>query len=287
MEQKMLELMKSEFSWEQVVFQVIAHEGLDPWDVDIKALSDAFIDYLMEMEEMDFKIPAKYVMIAAVLLRMKSDHLKYLGDLVQDAMPFDEMDVDMRESGGTEEIEGMVPEAPVGPDLLINAISIPPKRQPRRKIMVDDLMGALRRALRAEDRRERRDRRNREKIQIKDDNITGRIALLYNRINDIMGRMKKEEVKFSGLVNKWERHEVVDTFIPLVFLDNQRKVNCQQEEMFREILIRKGESELSEEDIKEIEKELSGKPEKGKPEKGKTVKGKPAKAKKTGRAKKK
>ncbi len=279
MEQKMLELMKSEFSWEQVVFQVIAHEGIDPWDVDIKALSDAFVDYLMKLEEMDFKIPAKYVIIAAVLLRMKSDHLKYLGDMVQDAMPFEEMDVDLRQGGGTEEIEGMVPEASPGPDLLINAISIPPKRQPRRKIMVDDLMGALRRALRAEDRRERRDRRNREKIQIKDDNITSRIALLYNRINDIMGRMKKDEVKFSGLVNKWERHEVVDTFIPLVFLDNQRKVNCQQEEMFREILIKKGESELTEEDIREIEKELGGKTEKGK-----TMKGK---AKKPGRAKKK
>jgi segregation and condensation protein A len=286
MEQKMLDLMKSEFSWEQVVFQVIAHEGLDPWDVDIKALSDAFVDYLMKLEEMDFKIPAKYVIIAAVLLRMKSDHLKYLGDLVQDAMPFEEMDVDMRESGGTEEIEGMVPEAPVGPDLLINAITIPPKRQPRRKIMVDDLMGALRRALRAEDRRERRLRRNREKIQIKDDNITSRIAMLYNRINDIMGRMKKDEVKFSGLVNRWERHEVVDTFIPLVFLDNQRKVDCQQEEMFREIMIKKGESELTEEDIKELEKELSGKHVKRQPEKAgaKAVKGK---AKKAARAKKK
>jgi hypothetical protein len=37
------------------------------------------------MEELDFKIPAKYVVIAAVLLRMKSDHIEYLKALTQRA----------------------------------------------------------------------------------------------------------------------------------------------------------------------------------------------------------
>jgi len=262
----MLDLMKSEFSWEQVVYQVIAHEGLDPSDINIKALSDIFVDYILNLEEMDFKIPAKYVIIAAVLLRMKSDHLQYLGDLVQDAFPVDELDVDLTSNGQEEdpEIEGMVPEAPLGPELEINAITIPPKRQPRRKIIVDDLMGALRRALGAEGRRNRRFKRNREKIQIKDDNITHRIAHLYNKINNIMGRMNSDEVKFSKLVKKWEKKEVVETFIPLIFLDNQKKLNCQQEEMFREIMIKKGESELTQEEIDELEGTINGKPSKKK-----------------------
>jgi len=201
------------------------------------------------------------VIIAAVLLRMKSDHLQYLGDLVQDAFPVDELDVDLTSNGQEEnqEIEGMVPEAPLGPELEINAITIPPKRQPRRKIIVDDLMGALRRALGAEQRRNRRIRKNREKIQIKNDNITHRIAHLYNRINDIMGRMNKDEVEFSKLVKKWEKREVVETFIPLVFLDNQRKLSCRQEEMFWEIMIKKGESELTQEEIDELEGAINGK----------------------------
>lgn len=261
MEQKMLELMKSEYSWEQIIYTVIAQEGLDPWDVDIKALSNTFVEYIQKLQEMNFKIPAKYVIIAAVLLRMKSDHLQYLGDLVRDAFPIDELDVDMRQNGQEPEpeIEGMVPEEPLGPDLQISAITVPPKRQPRRKIIVEDLIGALRRALRTEDRRDRRMRNRGEKIKIADDNITSRIAMLYNKINDIMSRMKKDEVQFSKLVNKWEKQEVVDTFLPLVFLDNQKKVSCEQEEIFREILIRRGQEKLTEDEIKELEKALGGK----------------------------
>lgn len=238
-EEKIMDFITSDYSWEQVIYQVIAWEGLDPWNLDLVKLSDAFVEYLVKLKEMDFKIPAKYVMIAAVLLRMKSDHLQYLGDIVEDSFA-----MDMVEDELESHIEGGAGEGLAEPNgingFVVNPITVPPKRQPRRKVVVDDLVSALRRVLRADSRREFRQRRAREKIEVRDDNITQRISALYYKINEILGRIKKEEVEFSRLVERWEKQEVVDTFLPLVFLDHERKVAATQKEMFEEIYIRRG-----------------------------------------------
>jgi segregation and condensation protein A len=239
-EEKIMGFITSDYSWEQVIYQVIAWEGLDPWNLDLVKLSDAFLEYLVKLKETDFKIPAKYVIIAAVLLRMKSDHLQYLGDIVEDSFAMDmvEDELESHIAGGAG--EGMLPESNGINGFVVNPITVPPKRQPRRKVVVEDLVSALRRVMRADSRREFRQRRAREKIDVRDDNITQRISALYYRINEILGRIKKEEVEFSRLVDRWERHEVVDTFLPLVFLDHEQKVDATQREMFEEIYIRRG-----------------------------------------------
>ncbi|MCK4714807.1 MAG: segregation/condensation protein A [Candidatus Aenigmarchaeota archaeon] len=242
-EEKIMGFITSDYSWEQVIYKVVAWEGLDPWNLDLVKLSDSFMNYMDKLKEMDFKVPAKYVIISAVLLRMKSDHLQYLGDLVEDNFSMDIVEDELEshiESGAADDLDDELPETNGMNGFTTNPITVPPKRQPRRKIVVDDLVSALRRVLRAETRRDRKLKRHREKIDVKDDNITRRISLLYHRINDILGRINKEEVEFSKLVDKWEKQEVVDTFLPLIFLDHERKIQATQEEMFKEILVRKG-----------------------------------------------
>ncbi len=243
-EDKIMGFITSDYSWEQVIYKVVAWEGLDPWNLDLVKLSDSFMAYILKLKEMDFKVPAKYVIISAVLLRMKSDHLQYLGDLVEESFAMDAVEDELEshiESGAMDGLEdGELPDSNGLNGFIVNPITVPPKRQPRRKVVVDDLVSALRRVLRAETRRERRRKRHREKIDVKDDNITRRISLLYHKINDILGRINREEVEFSKLVDKWERQEVVDTFLPLVFLDFERKVQATQEEMFKEIFVKRG-----------------------------------------------
>ena len=53
-----IDLMATGHSWEQVIYKIIAWEGLDPWDLDIKELSDSFVKYIEKLKELDFKIPA-------------------------------------------------------------------------------------------------------------------------------------------------------------------------------------------------------------------------------------
>lgn len=228
-ENDIMQLITSEYSWEQVIYKIIAWEGLDPWDLDLIALSKGFMNYLVKIEELDFKVPAKYVIIAAVLLRMKSDHLQFIDLSTSQDEEMDELESEIE--AGQEQAESQ--------RFDVTPITTPPKRYTRRKVMVDELITALRRALGTEERREKMFKA-RGKIEIRHEDISERIAELYKRINELLNQLKGEEVIFSRLVPKWKRERIVETFLPLVYLNNQGKVQCRQEEMFREIYIRRG-----------------------------------------------
>ncbi len=224
-EEKIMGMIQKDYSWEQVIYETIAQEGLDPWDLDLCALSGSFLKYIAGLAELDFKIPAKYVIIAAVLLRMKSDYLNFLG---------------IPENGEGLENGGIA----IAADRSLSGIDpllIPPRRLPERKLVVDDLVFALRRALRTEYRKTGKLKDAQSKITIIDDRISERIANLYKKINALLAKIRKEEVPFSNLVEKWERNEILGTFMPLLYLDHERKVNCRQEDFFREIFVKKGE----------------------------------------------
>lgn len=232
-EKKIMELITSEYSWEQVIYKIIAWEGLDPWNLNLKTLSDSFVNYLVKVKELDFKVPAKYLIIAAVLLRMKSDHLQYIGDIVSEYMKEDEEiteDIAMEDSldgiNGIEKFE-------------VTPVTVPPKRHPRRKIMITELITALRTVLRTDRRRRIRREKRRGRIDIEEDKLTERIDSLYHKINEIMKNLKEDELKFSNLVKEWKREEVIDTFVPIVYLDHAKKIDVRQEKIFDEIYIRR------------------------------------------------
>jgi len=226
-------MITSPGSWEQVIYDVIAFEGLDPWDLDLKKLSEGFLRHIQGLQEMDFKVPAKYLMVASTLLRMKSDHLPLLEYFNQDE------NGELETSGEAE--NGIIE---VTEEHAINPLTIPPRRVPRRSVVVSELVDALRKVLGTAERRELKKVHARGKIKIREDEIGKRISVLYDRINSILARIKGEEVKFSTLISKQNRPELANTFLPLVYLDHQKKVQCRQEEIFEEIFIKKGDSTL-------------------------------------------
>jgi segregation and condensation protein A len=226
-EKGLMQLITSECSWEQILNQVIAWEGLDPWNLDLKKLSEAFVQYLEKLEEMDFKVPAKYIIIAAILLRMKSDHLRFLEILESQQMP------------EVEEFDPIMLDETNGKSFEVNPISAPPKRFAKRRIVVDELVNALKKALQTHEKKTARRKRLTNKVQISQEDVTKRIANLYTRINGLLKKIKDEEVEFTKLVPKWERGDIVNTFLPLMHLENDKKVACRQDEMFEEIFIKR------------------------------------------------
>ncbi|RLJ03123.1 MAG: hypothetical protein DRP11_01635, partial [Candidatus Aenigmatarchaeota archaeon] len=76
-EEKMVEMVSNEPNWEEVLNYVVSEEGMDPWQIDIVKLANAFASFIQRLGEMDFKIPAKLIIIAAILLRLKVEVLMY------------------------------------------------------------------------------------------------------------------------------------------------------------------------------------------------------------------
>jgi len=226
-EKKIIELIASEYSWEQILYNIVSWEGLDPWDLDIVALSGSFLNYMAKMNQLDFKIPAKYIIIAAVLLRMKSDGLKVLDTDEANGV---EVPQEFLEEGGAERQR-----------IEINPITMPIRRQAKRKVMLNELIVALKKVLTMQDRRQDKISRHRKLIKIKEDQIAQRIEHIYRRINDILARINSDELRFSHLLQKGDKHEMIDTFLPLVYLDHNKRIECKQNEIFNEIYIKKRE----------------------------------------------
>lgn len=226
-EKNIMDLVTQDYSWEQIIYKIVAWEGMDPWDLDLVHFSSSFTKYIEKIKELDFKIPAKYIIIVATLLKMKSDHLHLIDHINQ--------------LDGQEDDVFEVEQANKETSFEINPITMPHKRRPNRRITIQELVSSLRKAITTEQRRTSRIARAKAPIKISRKDISTSIANLYERINSIMNKLKNDEVKFSDVVDKWERKNIIDNFLPLLHLDNEQKVDCRQEDMFEEILIKKPE----------------------------------------------
>ena len=127
-DEQLIDLMVHEPSWEDVIVKIVAEEGMDPWNIDLIQLADTFSGYLTRMEQTDLRVPARFILIAAILLRMKSDILvaKKRKDLIPES------------------------EKPLSPMLQALA-KVPPleppiKRMPLANVSIDELMTALKKA---------------------------------------------------------------------------------------------------------------------------------------------
>lgn len=240
-EKGIMDMILSDYPWEQVIYRIICEEAMDPWDLDLSKLTEVFIEYLAKMKKLDFRIPAKYIIIAAVLLKMKTDHLDFI-DMVKESMEGPEpCPEDMMEGVEGMEMDALeAEEAPRG-GVNFDAVKLHERRVHHRKVMFEELVFALRRALKTEQRKEKRIAKRGADIRIERVDISKRIKELYRRIDDVLAKLKDEEVPFSSVVEEWNRENILKNFMPLMHLDTEKKVDCRQDKPFEEIFIKKME----------------------------------------------
>ena len=109
----------------------------------------------------------------------------------------------------------------------------------KRKVNLNDLIEALQKALEVENRRvlRRADERILREIEMpaKKADISILIKNLYTKIKEFF--KKRQVVLFSDLLPSQERIDKVYTFIPLLHLENQGKIDLFQEKQFGAIQI--------------------------------------------------
>ena len=222
-DQQLINLMISEPSWEDVIIKIIAEEQMDPWSIDIIKLANAFLSYLQKMEELDLRIPARFILIAAILLRMKSDVLIEKEEKI--LIPESEKEAD-------ESLRVLASLPPLQPPL---------KRIPLRNVSLEELLSALRKAYEVQGRRTERKLRIKRAVDVvlpvgEVEDITERINALLSQINSALSEV--ESIEFSRLVKRWGRREIVESLLPLLHLSQDGKINLIQEELFKEIMIK-------------------------------------------------
>lgn len=225
-ESEILNLAKSEPDWEEILKWIITEEGIDPWDIDIVELAEAFNEFIEKWDQFNFSMPARLIIVMTILLRIKVEILMWEDEGQSkdvDDVEIEELDIDVSD---------------------IPFMEAPKKRMPTRKVTMDELVSAFKKAFETKERRNERKRKARKRVkeaikvnETDEEDIDQRIDKLYSRITGLLEEMKSGETTFSSLLPTWSREEIIRNFFPLLLLHQKGTIIAEQEEFFDEIKV--------------------------------------------------
>lgn len=223
-------LFSREIGWQEIIYDLINTEQLDPWDINISVLADRYLQKIKELEE-DFFISSKVLLAAAFLLRIKTETLlnKYVSSIDEilfgkkaEETPIEEMDFD------TEDIPALIPSSPL----------------PRfRKVSLQELMESLGKAIVTENRRIKKEISSHNFLKQAAIFVPKNKFVMKDKMNEVSQKMKDfysshglSRVSFNELIGK-NMEERIISFVMLLHLENQRKIWLEQPVHFGEIYI--------------------------------------------------
>ncbi|MCK5043931.1 segregation/condensation protein A [Candidatus Pacearchaeota archaeon] len=225
-------LFNRELGWQEIIYDLINTEQLNPWDVNIIILTDKFLEKIQKFEDANFFMSGKVLLAASLLLRIKSEILldKYIksideilfGKKETKKQIFERIELD-------EEIPELIPRTPL----------------PRfKKVTLNELMESLNKAIITENRRIKKEILNSNAIRETSFSMPKKTFSIKDKIKgiyqDLFSHFEKnpgkKKIPFTELIGK-DKEERIIAFLPLLHLDSQKKIWLEQENHFEEIYI--------------------------------------------------
>jgi segregation and condensation protein A len=226
-------LFNRKIDWQEIIYDLINTEQLNPWDINISLLTDKYLERVSKLEEADFFISSKVLLAASLLLRIKSEillnkEIKRIDEILEDKKEI-ENDISLFEKiEFNEEIPELIQKSPL----------------PRlKRVVLSELIESLNKAIKTENRRiqkeiiiKRARRENelflpKQKISIKD-----RIKTIHIKIIDYFKKNNSEKIEFEEFFGK-TKEEKISSFFPLLYLENNKKIWLEQNTFFGKINI--------------------------------------------------
>lgn len=226
-------MKESEITWQNIIHELIKSEQMNPWDIDVSILTQKYLETVKKLQETNFFLSGKILLASAMLVKIKSQRLvdedisNFDSILFHQEDQFDALDdfADFKERQRFD-----------APGL---GIRTPQSR--KRRVSVKDLITALERALEVNKRRILRHNAlwnfNKPEIPDKKIDMGDLIANIYDRIKSFFS--KKEKVTYSRLLPEGTltKRDKILTLYPLLYLENDSKIDLVQNEHFGEIEI--------------------------------------------------
>ena len=207
-------------TWREMLLDLVATRKLDPWNIDIVEITTGYIERIRKMEMLDLRVPANLILAAAILVRFKSDALRFEEEA---QVPVEETYVE----------EGAEPE-------VIPVLELKTRIPPKRMVTLDELLLAMENVFENQKRREEKAQKVEIpaviNIRLPEFNIEQKMAEIYGRVME--EKDSEGLATFSGILRENTSIEVVSTLLPLLHLVQDRKLSIFQEKFFGEIFIR-------------------------------------------------
>jgi segregation and condensation protein A len=216
--------MVSKPSWKTILLELIDSKKIDPWNIDIIDISDAFMKKVKEMEELDLLVQANVILAAAILLRYKSDYLKFLQyqEQMTDYIPEEEP---------TPITNDEIPQ-------LTLTSRIPPKRQ----VTLDELVEEMEKVIRYEsdERLVKKPRGSIDEVvnfKLEEHDIEARMNEIQNKIKSSIDQ--EGWTLFSRLLkNRNDNIELIYALMSILHLTQKETIDIKQDKLFGEIFIK-------------------------------------------------
>ena len=200
-------------TWKEFLIDLVATEKMDPWDLDLVEISDAYLKKVREMQQLDLRIPANVILASALLLRFKADALT--------------LEEEVEEQGFAEELQHEDL-----PDLVFRL-----NRPRSRKLTLEELMQSVEEVM----------RQGRKPVVKQNSPIVMVIDLpkedLHHKITTVLEKcvaLKDSEgvVKFSDLLEEKTPEQMVRRLLPVLHLVQEQKLHVWQDDFFGEIFLK-------------------------------------------------
>lgn len=231
-------LFSREIEWQEIIYDLINTEQLNPWDIDLIVLTERYFKRIEEMEEADFFISSKVLLAASFLLRIKSEILlnKYIKSI--DDILFGRKEEPKKYAFERIELDSEIPNL------------IPRSPFPRfKKVTLKELLESLNKAITTENRRIKKEIVNKNALRESSLSLPKRNFSIKDKIREITerltGHFKSQEtykkISFTEFAGQ-DREKRIEHFSPLLHLENQKKIWLEQQNHFEEIQIWEKES---------------------------------------------
>ena len=226
-------LFNREIGWQEIIYDLINTEQLDPWDIDIMILTEKYLESIQKLEEADFLISSKVLLAASLLLRIKSEILlnQYIKSI--DEILFGKKELLKKSNLERIELDEQIPEL------------IPKSPMPRfKRVSLNELMDALNKAIITENRRIKKEIVKSSAIREVGISFPKRKLSIQDKIKQIFSKIiysleenkNEKKINYNHLVGK-EKNEKIFSFTPLLHLEHQKKIWLEQNAHFEDIYI--------------------------------------------------
>lgn len=226
-------LFSRQIDWQEIIYDLINTEQLDPWDINIILLTEKYFQKIQELEEADFFVSSKVLLAASFLLRIKSEillnkYVKSIDDILFGRKEeIKKIAFERIELG--EEIPELIPRSPL----------------PRfRKVTLKELLESLNKAITTENRRIKREIVNKNALSESSIALPKRNFSIKDKIKEILEKLtnhfntneKYKKISYSEFTGDNAEEKII-AFAPLLHLENQKRIWLEQQNHFEEIYI--------------------------------------------------
>jgi segregation and condensation protein A len=208
-------------AWKTILISLVKSEKMDPWNIDIKELALKYLDKIRSLQSTDLRLPANAILASAILLKFKARALRLPSLEEADEVEWKALLTEEQLLGG------------VMPELL------PPGLSREGKVTLDQLVESIESILEKTKSKVQRERDGRDRPVFNLPFASMNLESKMKEVLDLANQCADETglSRFSRMMEGRDVHDVIECFLSLLFLVNDRKLNAWQETLFGEIFV--------------------------------------------------